>query len=533
MKKGVKFNWWYLFVSIILAFQLRGYYLFFERSVNATTWVVFVMLSLACYFVIKFCVLFFDWCGAKVVTHTNIDLRKRKYVWLSLFIIGGVAQLIMFVTYYPGIYSPDVVTCWEQAINIFEEKTDIHSFLYVCILAFFSLFTDNIAVVTFFFGLSFLVVFVSFMTFLWKKGISYRYILVATVLFYCLPNNLYLTAALWKDIPFTIGMMSLTWAMARWALAEDSANISKGCLLHVVISAICVACFRSNGMAVLAVLSIAFVFIWLRKHDEWKICIAVWMSLAFVLIYKGPVFDLLGVDRGPEGFACLPLVDAVWANAYYGVDLPDDMEQELGDIINQENWETLYDEGFANVYIWEDVYYNDKLSMGKSVEWYLWCLRNSPYYTIKARLTKNDFIWNYVMGESSYISWNCVFAAPQNAQADIYGWYLLEESQSLRNAFEDYHEMITSFPIVYRGAIYLSIWLILLVELLKKNKKIIPVLVPAICNAIALLIAVCYSDYRFIWNMEVLTFFIVPIYMLGTKRIARDGQINTQETVEN
>lgn len=529
-KKGLKEILLRAIISVIVAFQFCGYDLFFSREFSLFLCVLFILCVVLVYWGIKAIVRLLDWVADKKVT-VSVSERsverseKVLYVFSGLLAIGILAELIIFFAYYPGIYSQDVVQCWRQSLDLSAEKSDLHSFLYVCLLAVFSYLTNNIAIVTVFFALSFAIVFALFMTYLWKNGLRLGYTLCSTILFYIFPNNLYMIVALWKDIPFTIALVSLTYALCKWVFEPEHVKESIGCLVHIGVSAVCVACFRSNGLVILASLLIFFCLLWFRKHSEWKMLVSLLAAVIVVSGFKGPVFSLLNVDRGPEGFACVPLIDAVWANAYYGVELPADAEQVLSEIIVADEWKTEYVEGYANVYIWEDAYWNKKLSFKKSLEWYVWCISNHPLLTIKARLTKTDFLWNYFMCDGAYLSYNCDFKASQNPLASEYGWSYLEGTQGLRNAFAAFFYWFHNLAVLYRGAIHLTLWLILILEFRKKNTSAVVVILPALANAIALFIACCYSDYRFIWNMEVMSFFIIPVYLL-THRKAQELQLN-------
>lgn len=510
----------HVIISLIVAFQICGYTLFFDREISFFACILFALCIIFVYWGVRGIVRLLDWGAGKVIlsfaSSEEAVNRKKKtlYVFSGLLVIGILAELIVFLAYYPGIYSQDVVQCWRQSLDLGAQKSDLHSFLYLCLLAIFSHLTNNIVIVTVFFALSFAIVFALFMTYLWKNGLRFGYVLCSTICFYCFPNNIYMTVALWKDVPFTIALMSLTYALVKWVFEPERVKNSIGCLLHLSISAVLVACFRSNGMTILAALFIFFGFRWFCKRSEWKMFAVLSATVTAVLVFKGPVFSALGVDRGPEGFACVPFIDAVWANAYYGADLPAEVEQELSEIIMADDWKKEYDEGYANVYIWKDAYWNENLSFKKSVDWYKWCLSNHPVLTIKARLTKTDFLWNYFMCDEAYLSYNCDFGATQNPQASEFGWYYFEGTQGLRNAFAKFFDSSHNLSFLYRGAIHLTIWLILILELRKRNKAAVVVILPMLINTLALFMACCYSDYRFIWNMEVMSFFIVPVYLL-------------------
>lgn len=516
----------HVMISFFAAFQICGYQLFFVLDITWWFYVLFGIMVVYAYFVLRGILAILCHMQQVCINAVYMEPKEcRKIQWI-VFLLIAAAEVFMLLAYWPGIYSFDSWTCYDQALNILEQRSDIHSFLYVCIIALCTKVSLNCALLVISMVLIFAGVFSSFMSYLYKYGVKKKYIIGVTVIFCIMPNNMYMLISVWKDVPFTIGLLSLTFALTKWAFEGDKVTCDRKWQIHTIVSLIAVACFRSNGMAVLFGLFLIIAIRAIREKKVKKEITIMMIAVAIVLLVKFPIFSFLNVSGTPEGFASLPFVDAVWANAEAGIELPDEIREAMKELIPYDDWENLYEPGHVNNSIWDSDGF-EKPPLKEAVCWYNWCLIHSPKITVQARLIKTGFIWNYFCSGQEDFSYNCDFGEMQNERvlyelgAEEWQWQHLEETYFLREWFQKYINFFDDkFQFLYRGGFHLTLWLLLMVEYIaKKSPKNALVIVPIVINTAALFVGTCYSDYRYIWGMELLTWFFVLIYTAIPKKV--------------
>ena len=519
-------------LAAVIAFQFVGYQFFYKEGVfllNALRGTGFLLFVNWSYILIGISEMIFSRLHIDCEQPAN---KKFFYLICAILILSGV---IMSVIYYPGIYSADVIACWKDAINIADAsgRTDVHSFLYVFVLSLFTLLTRNCYLVTVAFILAYSFVIGSFLYYLYQKGIGKKWILLVLVYFTLFPNNLFMKVALWKDIPFCIAVVSLTHALAKIILEGGELRKIKD-IVHFVIAFIAVALFRSNGLAAVALLVGMAIVGGIRKQLS-KRCVNIFvLSICLVMAIKIPLYQSLHVKGGPEGFSCIPFMDGIWANVYAGNDISPDTEAYFQNIMPMEEWKKTYISEYCNLYVLPDSYKNKNLDLDSSIKGWAKCFVRNPGTTIGARLIKTDMIWSVFKNEGADLRYNISFHSLQCDNAEEYGWYWSENTHLLRIFFWRYMNYFEKyFSAIYRGGLNLIIWLLIIWSAIYSGKKeLILIVAPAIGSVLALLVASCYPDYRYIWMMFLLTPFFILCYTVCRSRIKTVTNVFIQEKNE-
>lgn len=519
-------------ITVLTAFQICGYRLFFVNEKRLFSVLLFLVIIVWTSYYLNGIMILIKWLQKKIIVKP--EKRSNLSRWLIFAIVFGiiiVIEALMMYIYYPGIYSADSLVCYQAASNILVERSDIHSFLYVCLIALCLRISENCIVLVTVCGVVFALVFAFYMRYLYQQGLRASWIIGGTLIFCLMPNNAYMIISVWKDVPYTISLISLTYALTKWVFEKEKVEKSFGSWLHIIISAIFVALFRSNGLAVLLGMIILVGVVAIKYVSMRKLFISILLAGIIVLGIKLPIYTVLDVKGTPDGFASIPFIDGIWANANAGVELPDEISREMEKLFPYDDWKERYRQGRSNVSIWDLDEYN-KLSLENVIKWYGWCVVNSPKYTIQNRLMKTDFMWSYFRNKGADFSFNCAFDELQNdvildRGANEFGWYHFENTHYLRIIFHRYiYYFYEHFQIWLRGGIYLTIWLALCAKaIFDKRKKVLVVVLPILLSTSALMLGACYGDYRFIWGMEVMTWFILPIFMLSDKKYDSRGNM--------
>lgn len=517
-------------LAFVVAFQFSGYQTFYGDSGRCHL-EVSGLLSFG----------LFIWWSIELIGASEIlfeELRKRgreesvildrKQIVRMMAVVFGIIFVIgiaMSVIYYPGIFSYDVVTCYQEAIDIGDPSTrrDAHSFLYVLLLSVFTKFGRNCYPVTFLFIVAYSLVNTAFLIYLYKMGIKKNWIFVIVAFLSVFPVNMFMMTALWKDIPFTISLISLTHALCKMAVQGQEFVKSKINIAHLFLVLIFTALFRSNGMAAIAGTLVVVFILCIRDYKYLRGFLVVTVSAAIVFIIKVPVYNMLQVDGTPESMACQPFNDGIWQNIYIGNELSQDTEEYMYGIMPRQDWIDNYRSYYHNSFAFADQY--GELELGRSIRGWLDCLKKYPLDTIGARFLKTDMIWSVYKNEGARLSYNVVFDASEVNLEEKFGWDWLEQTQGARVLFSEYFDFFDkNFAVLYRGGWNLVILLLIIWNSVRYcNKKAILALVPGFSSTLALLFASCFCDYRYIWYMFLLTPFYVCNYVVQNRRATDCG----------
>lgn len=148
-----------------------------------------------------------------LIQDKNKSQLKAKTVFIILFSIMMCFGIGLSIIYYPGIITRDSVSMYYAAQNFSDMRvrTDIHSFAYLCVYKLVFSFTDNYYVLTCLIILLFSVVWARYLTYLYQCGLRFGVVFTVTLGWLLIPRNWYMLITSWKDSPFTISMLILSY----------------------------------------------------------------------------------------------------------------------------------------------------------------------------------------------------------------------------------------------------------------------------------------------------------------------------------
>ncbi len=216
----------------------------------------------------------------------KIFFKENKIIFF-IFPILFFVHIIWLLAFYPGLMSHDSVVQWEQAVNL--HLNDTHPYLHTLYFSVLIKFFDSpatIAVVQIFFAS---LIFSLIFSYFYEKGI--KKMIVFLVLLYCIsiPIGLY-TITLWKDIPFSLALIGLSFflytklkydkLLSRWKLLD---------WLIILLLSVIVIYFRHNGIIYLLFipLLISFYFIGLKQKIIFSfIIVCIFFLLNFIVPHQ-------------------------------------------------------------------------------------------------------------------------------------------------------------------------------------------------------------------------------------------------------
>ena len=521
--KGGKLN--RIVSSILMALLLIGYQTFYDdtafglSSVRIVRFGLFVIWSEA---LLNEGILLIN----KLTQNKNVisgEIKKdTKKLRIILFGIIAFIGIVMSLIFYPGWFTSDVIGCFRQGINIFSERSDLHSFLYQCILALFASFSLNCYYITLTVIAVYALTISSILVYLYRKGLSFKATVIWTFVFGMIPINLLMLISLWKDIPYSLTMLVLTYAIIKLVFEGEAFSAKKLNLLQLGISLVLVVLFRSNGIGSIIIVALVFgILYFIKKLVDKKTMVTVLLACAFVILCKGPIYNALNVDRGPQGFNSLPFLDGIWTNLYYNPsETPEEVHDYFEKILPEEKWHTEYMTGQLNFSSFDDSYANPNIDFNTSVRLWFECLIKNPATTIRARLMKTDIIWSVFRNPDAYMGYNFdPYMDSVGDRENEFGWKFLNGSYVFRSLYYNYLVRIpilsAMFRMIYRGGGALCLMLIILNDCIERKKcKYILTFLPMLGSSFSLMIGMCAQDYRYIYPMFLCMFFIVPSYIV-------------------
>lgn len=225
--------------------------------------------------------------------------RKHFYFFFGLSIIS---KLPYFLSFYPGLLSPDSVVQINEMVGILS-LSNRHPALHTLLVKIFvntglSLFGSVQAGVAFW--IAFQVIIMSLVasyaiTFI--KSIDSRGILsFVSVLFYLvLPINSFYAITLWKDIMYAAFVTTFTiimWKLFEQMQSDKKISIAQLAFLSFLAFGMCT--MKSNGHFIFLIIIPFIVFSF--KKQKLSLGLASIVPLILALILHGPVYQQLGVE---------------------------------------------------------------------------------------------------------------------------------------------------------------------------------------------------------------------------------------------
>ena len=335
------------------------------------------------------------------------DRKKFVQAYIFFFLCSLIILSIWYLAYLPGAYSPDTLNQINQVLtgHYVDWHPVWHTWLFIGIPHWI---TGTLTFFTPFQILFYSAVFGYFGAFLYRYA-GFRFALLSAVYILLNPFTCRMTMYPWKDIPFSMTALLATLLVLNIYFRRDK-EVKTGQAAVIGILLGNASLFRINGILFTAVLALACIFLMNRK--QWLIMMAAF--LGFVLVIKGPVYALAGVER-PESHKVdhLGLPMTVIANVVK--EHPEVLDEETKDLVysmaDQETWEELYQCGDFNTIRYQiNTDPLDERSTMQTLGIMFRCLKAAPADGMRALFTLTQLVYG-VEGEqrgdyNPWLRWN-------------------------------------------------------------------------------------------------------------------------------
>lgn len=320
------------------------------------------------------------------------DKENRKAaVRLYYAVIFGVGVILYWLAYYPGSMTADSIVQWLQMTGA-EPLTTQHSVAYIMIswlitrIWFHPAAIAAVQIMAHIFVHCFIFAF-------YDERIGRRKVTVAACVTALYPLNNLTTITLWKDIPYSLALLEMTYILIRVVCYGESL---KGRWHRAGFAACCAAVllFRHNG--ILVVWAVFFALVIFEEQRKY-FAQAVLAAVCFAMIFQGPVFKILGVqtENNQMKLGYGPLTDIGYL-IHSGAAFTEEEQQFLDVILPADKWKESYKSyDVDSIYFHHDI--NKDFLMDNQNEFYKIWLKYGlkyPHYYLLSNMSRTSLVWN-------------------------------------------------------------------------------------------------------------------------------------------
>lgn len=503
-------------VSAYAAFAALGDSLFFQYEFSAITLMVYLLGVLWMFPLTLEVLALFELLRARLTRAAAPEKHARRTVWLACFGAFAAVWLVYLIAFNPAQMSPDSMGMWAEATSgkpiTYQQHPPFVMFLWR-LLTYIVPHPMFIALAQI---VSFAALCASFMLEFYKRGIRLRALLIFAAVFALLPSSGLMITTLWSNIPYTISLLYLTYAIWR-VCSPDKGKIIP--YINIALALALTWATRPTGFLPAILCAALLLFLSLRKGFKPNLLAAAAAGCALIFLIEVPLYSAIVADDAEEASSpWLTLMDGLQSVVYYGGDLPDETRAFMESYMPLAQWKENYSVYDVNVHS-----YPKELSehsqedgfLGEVFGHYIATLQREPLLLIKNRLSNSNLVWGVAQPKGSYnervmtgtSSGNIGFPHSDNPLTFVLKRILFPVS-------------IAIAPLdilIYRGGVYIILSMLLCVFLASHKKLHMGILFfPMLGDIMALLIAMDWPVFRNIWFIPVIFAFIAPLLLSET-----------------
>jgi len=446
--------------------------------------------------------------------------ETKQWVYnLSIFSMITLVWLLFLYGSNPGGMSVDTISQFSQAKGIIP-LSDNHPAL----LTLYYRLIFNIIDSPLIFSINQIILYafiiMIYVSYLSKKGLPRKILSVFTIIFaLTITNGIYVTI-LWKDIPYTVFLLWITYLLLKLIIDKETFFSQISNCIQAVLCLTLLPLLRHNGFAVTIIVSI-FLLIYSFIIKSHKPTIITVLSIALIIIVKGPVYNYLGVIKNKNTAPTTTMLHSMVYIDMVDEELPNEAEILLDELLTSEDWYKIYFPYSTNSFYLSDIAIRNNLEQkmlslntSRVFNAYLKTFIKHPLLTIKDRFYGFNILWNPFGGDN----WRA--ANDEYEQIVInndFGYFCKENivtsiidflfDKTVSNAFVD--------SIFWRSAFYISFLLIMLFACIANRKfGFIIISLPVLANCASLVLALNWQDFRYVYFVFAIIGFLTLSYYL-------------------
>ncbi len=418
---------------------------------------------------------------------------NKKYMLILYALPSLVIMTLLWLASYPAIMSPDSIYIWTSAIR--NSYDGLNPLMYTIGVKLLSLIWDSPAVVIIFQILlcSFTFSYVTYKLRDW--GVNSFLCIILSFLLPMLPVNSINAVTMWKDIPYTMGLILISFELLRALKEKDYYEKYKN-IIYFAALVILVMFTRHNAPYVLGASIVIFSGVLLYKKKMKQCLINSGILVACVIVFMLSIFltkTALGerykANEASSSYYALPLQGIMAAYHDANSEVTEKQFAEMGKYLYMEELQSHYQE-FSENDRWRnftrtrrilniDQIENDKLGF---LSLYFDFFMQNPVIVLRSYFNQTSIIWS--SRDTSYVSGMAWYIARFD------GFETIEPDSKLPALSEKVTAFLYSNPKGIRGffehpaSMMMLILVLAYVGFRKKGVKSLVFILPAIFNSL-------------------------------------------------
>lgn len=431
------------------------------------------------------------------------DKKIKSYLLYSGSCI--LIWLVYWLSYYPALMSADSIEQWKQAKGM-TVLLDGHPVVYTLLIRLLASIWDSPAAVALFQIIVMAsIVGVTFVYFE-NRGIKKGVLIVIATLFAILPSNAMMIMCIWKDIPYNLTLIILTFLLMKVVLQDGIILKNKTFISIASIVMAATILFRHNGMVAI-ILTIIMLFVVYKKY--WKSTAVIALStMIIVSIVKGPIYDYLQVDRF-ENSIVYPPMHQISAVINKGGKISTEDLERLDKIMPLELWKDNYNPYYHDFLVFpvykneygQDVNLFSEGPRNKDTIMDIWknMLPNNLGIVTKHQLDLTSIVWKVNEPKGSF-----TLTTQYNIEANNIGLEIKPVFKKLNRVLTNITKYTESNNLLYnmlwRPALPFLISIIFMAVLWRKiGYKVLLMYMALLGNVVSLMLAIPAQCYRYLY----------------------------------
>lgn len=436
--------------------------------------------------------------------------RVTCIVKVLAFFFLMVNYLIWLYAFNPCISSSDSSYLFDQAHQMrVVQMANWHPPFYAIVMSFLLKICDSATFIVVLQCIAFSVLVTSIVRYLREKGCRVQ-LLVLLYLFWGFSfNNTLQMITLWKDIPYMISILWLTFLLAQYVVEKGKVSL----IWHIkcVLALVLTAFFRQNGIlpALVTTIILLVVFLHTKRYFSLITCASFFLIAAIII---GPVYSYYNIINYP-GLKYFAMANDI-VGVYYDSDDKSVLSEEIIDIVDEitnGKPETFdYDAYYTN--------YNDgalgHYSIVGFLNVYFKTFINHPGSMTLNFLRRNSVLWSIAkpLGETP----GDVNHMYEYHHDEMKYQYPYRVPNKMTDILSELSDLLTDNSIIFIfawrvGAFFVLLLFSAFILICEDRRNVLLIYVPAVFNAVGLCASSGWSDYRYFWPIAVIALFIFPV----------------------
>ncbi|MFY0477652.1 hypothetical protein [Achromobacter marplatensis] len=446
-------------------------------------------------------------------------------LWLAIpsVLIYG----LVLAAYWPAQMSPDSIDQWRQIVHGY--YADAHPIMSTFLYKLAYLIYPAPQAAALFQIIAFTAVTWFFLKEAMAWGVHRNVAAVSMVIFPLFPANFMLVTTLWKDVPFTIGIILLSTLAAREV--RRNLTLTWGSIVAMSLAGILTFGVRHNGI-IIVVLFFVLLFVFAKgRRSKLRVGGALLAQLAVFLISKTLLLSVLGAYPVAPHYRSIFAVHILGAMESAGVQFDSADNDLMEKVLPRQEWIQGYNCQSVVPLFWNK-HVSYKLlaeSAGDLNALMFKEILRHPGVFLQHQLCVTGLIWRIggIGDEMVAISPGEITRMPEGEALGLSTRPLLPEAKQV---LDTWHSQIFAKSTVYtRPALYILLGLLATLMVMYRSVPAAALIfAPALFNCVGLSVLMSAQDYRYLWPSVAMSLLVVMMAIGMAVSGARLGEMTKQ-----